>query len=263
MGKVTAENVLDFMQDMQALKDAGEDKAVTQMATQLKNSFKGYGKSFTNQILEQAAAVVTETDPSQRIKALNKLGYLTEDPGRQFKTVPDEGHLKTAGKALLGGALEPIAGPQGKQAFRDWKAEEGSHYPAATATGSFLGNMVPELALSTAYSKVPGLKNLRPGAQAPVVATASGATMGAANEESSVLQGALGGLSGSVVGQAARNRFLPGRSSQPQFTQDLIIKQQNKGYNALPGFQSGRRSAEQVDMALKKNTSTADDIQER
>lgn len=263
MATLTAENVVEFMQDMRALELAGEADTVKKMATHLHENFKGYGNEFATELLDAAATAVADTNPANRIGAIDKISYMLEDPGRRFRTVPNEGWAKTAGKSVLGGALAPFAGPQGKKAFRDWKDEEGSHYPVTTTAGSFAGGIVPEVAMAATVGKLPGVRNLSPGMQAPVQATAAGGLVGAANEEQGALQGALGGLSGSITGQILANRFLPNQSKQPQFTQDLITKQRNKGYNALPGFQSGRRSAEQVDMALKKNTSTADDIQER
>jgi hypothetical protein len=253
MAKITVDEVLRFAEDLKEKYDEGDLEAVKAISSKLKNDLAFAGPDITNKILESAKQSLKTNTPLSKIEGMNQIGYWLENPRSYYTTSPDEGFWPTLGKGVVGGALRPFAGPEGKKAYDRWRESRQRARPKTVMGGDALGNIAGYAGVERALKPIKGVGGVGR-------AIGAGALIGTADEEQNTLQTTIGAGAGAAAGRFLGNRVTPKGSIQPKDIQALNDKQRRKGYWASPGQQSGRSSAKQLDHALKKHTGTTDAV---
>jgi hypothetical protein len=275
----------NLMMDYGQLVSAGETDAASKVEANLREKLKTeFSQDYVDTLFVRANSYATATNPTEKIAALDGLGFMIRSPGEWANPPENKGTWGSFGEGFMHGLTAPFQrrfdeprAAVSEQSFMDRQI----HHPTAAAAGNFAGSIVPETVAAVALSKVKPLQGLVPLAEkyapgavkaaqsvvdkatAPVIGAVTGGTMGAIDPAQSATQGAIAGAAGATTAQTVRKAFSPKASVQPEPIQTLVEKQRAKGYWAAPGYQSGSKAKMQLDHAIKKNPLTADRVDER
>lgn len=266
-GKITAESVVQFAHDYAAIKQSGDAEALGLMTKKLQTDFSDRGAEFSQNLLGKIDSYSVAEDPQKQIAALNDISFQLDNPDTYNKPKDDLGFTRTALGAGYRQAMMPFTNrfdPAASKESQDWMDNQANS--AGLTTGQFIGGMLPEMLTAAALSRVkPVTAALKWMKLSPSVvnSAAAGAAIGGVDPEQDAMQMAIAGAAGAATGKVVASRFQPSASKQDVNTQALIDKQREKGYWASPGYQSGSKAKEQLDHAIKKNSATADYVDER